>query len=108
MSYTITKTDRRHTGNHVMKYIIEVNLPRGFNKSRERINQFKEYRVWMWETFGPSCELDNITLIGDKLGEPSSVERWAWRTDFEHLRLYIRGDEELAWFKLKWTNDENN
>ena len=59
----------------------------------------------MWENYGPGCELSYVTLqfnqpkVDDKI---CSVERWAWYTQENNLRLYIKGDEELSYIKLKW------
>lgn len=119
MKYTVTKLDRRHTGYNVMKYYIEVDVRSGLAKD-QRIELFKEYRAWLWSQFGPGAELDyvaialtttsSVTVHTDlskaKFGIPTR-ERWAWRTDYDNQRLFLKSDDELAWFRLKWTGNEN-
>ena len=82
-----------------MKYIVEPAYGFGHGKD-ERINRYKELRAWLWDSFGPGCELDYVTLSFTPSMNP--VERWAWRTDNGHMRLYLRSDEELTLLKLKW------
>lgn len=113
MKYTVTKLDRRHTGYNVMKYYIEVNVLEVHGKD-ERIKFFKDYRTWMWDQFGPGCELDYVTLAlgttstpGEKTFGIPTRERWCWRTDYDNQRLFVKDDAELAWFKLKWVDNEN-
>lgn len=119
MDFDVTRLDRRHTGYNVMKYYIEPGYAYYAGHSREyRINKFKEMRSLLWRDFGPGAELDYVTLTlgttstpAEKpLGDPAipTVERWAWRTDQNHLRLYLKGDAELAWIKLKWREDDSS
>mgnify|MGYP003350384398 FL=1 len=108
----ITKLDRRHTGYNVMKYYIEVNRFEVHGKD-ERTRFFKDYRAWCWDQFGPGCELDYVAIT---LGTTSIVtpeekifglptrEMWAWRTDYDNQRIFLKSDRELSWFKLKWVD----
>lgn len=110
----VTKLDRRHTCYGIMKYHIET----GYDiwGSDARIAQFKEWRAWCWDQFGPGTETKWIVLTPKETAPGSeqcymeSVERWAWKTEHDEMRLYFRSDAELAWFKLKWepkTKNEN-
>ena len=102
----VTKLDRRHNGYNVFKYIVEVNIP--FNSGRDqRMAKFKELRAWLWENFGPGCELDYVKLDfhrdrkpGEQIG---SVERWAWQTSHGEERLYLKTDAEMSLLQLKWS-----
>ena len=112
MKYKVTKLDRRHTGYNVMKYYIEINLLSGLAMD-ERLELFKEYRAWCWDQFGAGCELDYVTIT---LGTTSIVTPaapifgiptralWAWRTDYDNQRIFLKSDRELSWFKLKWVD----
>lgn len=50
----------------------------------------------MWETFGPTCELEHWAKAG-KLGDV-----WCWDNTEFNMRLYFFSDKELNWYKLKW------
>ena len=77
----------------MFKYIID--FAHGANGYAERINGLSDARDWCWQTWGPSREVDNIYI--------GRVERrWAWATDHYNIRLYLKDDEELTLFKLKF------
>ena len=100
----ITRLDRRHNGYNVFKYIVEVDIPLSSGRDQRRA-KFKELRVWLWENFGPGCELGFVTLnfANDKVdGVIDSRERWAWDTEYKAMRLYIKTDAEMTLLKLKW------
>lgn len=106
----VTKTDRRHNGHNIMKYIVEPDWGLGTSKD-DRICWFKDMRAWLWENYGPGCELKHVMLTFNKTPDvlvcpedPSinSVERWAWDTEFGHMRLYLKSDAELTFFNLKF------
>jgi len=46
-------------------------------------NTFHEYRIWLWETYGPSIEL------ADWAGIENQSEEWAWHTEYGYRRLYL-------------------
>ena len=94
--FIVTNLDRRHSGYPFMKYYV---TPFGFRE--ESIRKLIELRNWCWETFGPGVERKYVTLIPgpDHL---ESLDAWAWHTEDNQRRIYLRGDEELALFKLKW------
>jgi hypothetical protein len=101
----VTRLDRRHNCHGIMKYHVET----GYDiwGSDLRIARFKEWRAWCWEQFGPGTESKWIVLQPVATGNNGecrmeSVERWAWHTEHNEMRLYFKSDAELAWFKLKW------
>lgn len=101
----VTKLDRRHACYGVMKYHVET----GYDiwGSDARIAQFKEWRAWCWDQFGPGVETKWIALHAVADGTEGQChmearERWAWKTEHDEMRLYFKTDDELAWFKLKW------
>ena len=99
----ITKLDRRYNGYTVFKYIVEIDIRAGAKD--ERTAKFKELREWMWEHYGPGCELDYVMLDfkspKDSDGLLNSRERWAWQTAHGEQRLYIK-PEQFTFMKLKW------
>ena len=89
MNYKITKLDRRHNGYNFYKYSISPNtclLP-------ESAELLKELRNWCWATWGPGAEL-GFTYKGDT---------WAWDTEYQKKRIYLKSDAELTLFTLKFT-----
>jgi hypothetical protein len=93
MKYKVTKMDRRHTGNHKFKYYVSVKLTR-----LSTFGDFNSYREWCWNTWGPSMELKWATL--------DDAPTWAWMTEFNQLRIYLKSEKELAWFQLKWSSEQ--
>jgi len=101
----ITKMDRRHTGHEKFAYYVHPSaLPpqrRGYAfitsgiKLVDRAHMFNQWRVWCWETWGAGTERDNPGI--------EELAKWAWHTDQDQLRIYFRSEQELNWFKLRWT-----
>ena len=88
MNYRVTKLDKRHNGYNFYKYSISPNTVDRIKGGELLI----EVRNWLWATYGPSAEI-GLTRQG-------SI--WAWDTEFGHRRLYIKSDEELTLFRLKF------
>jgi hypothetical protein len=85
-----------------MKYMVEPTFDWANLGKVGTLNRFKELRAWMWEQFGPGCELFFLKLhsVNDNT---ESEERWCWRsTNDGEMRIYFKSDEEFSWFKLKW------
>jgi hypothetical protein len=82
-----------------------INLDRRFNghadfKYRAVFARTVDYcnaREWCWETFGPACELEA------RSARPGG--NWCFDMTANPTRryIYLRGDEQLALFKLKWS-----
>jgi hypothetical protein len=88
MKYKITKLDRRHNGYTWYKYSVSPNTVDRIRGGELLI----EVRNWLWATYGPSAEI----------GFTNRWSLWAWDTEHNNRRLYIKGDEELTMFKLKF------
>lgn len=72
-------------------------------QDRNRRQNFQKIRIWCWETFGPSAELElaqGVYLGGDYF---EGTDLWAWRTVNNELRIYFATDAELSMYKLKWS-----
>lgn len=108
MKFKVTRTDRRHTANQIFRYYVEPAYQLGVGRD-QRIELFKEFRQWCWESFGPGCERDYVALHPVPAGTDGhcrmvSKERWAWFTTTDAsstLRIYFN-EAEMSWFRLKW------
>ncbi len=87
--YRFVKLDKRHTCHQYFQYYIE---PLGSHVG-ERLVRYHEYRQWCWATFGPSMERE--FMVTDEF-------KWCWHTYNSILRLYLKSDKELNWFKMTW------
>ena len=54
--------------------------------------EFHEARKWLIQTYGISENIDKDVELN---------EHWAFFLKYRHHMLYVRGDEELSWFKMK-------
>lgn len=56
--------------------------------------EFHDVRRWFTTTYG----------VGDDISrdEPLVNGHWAFFLKFQHYIVYVRSDDELAWFKLKY------
>lgn len=102
----VTKLDKRHNCYRIMKYYVETTLD--IWGSDARIEHFKGWRSWCWETFGPGCETKWITITPRDAGDNDecrmeSTTRWAWHTEHGEMRLYFKTDIELSAFLLRWS-----
>jgi hypothetical protein len=98
----LKKLDRRMNGHGFFKYGVDFAYDRN-------PPAFDEVRLWCWETFGASTELD-IWHARDRPVDTRN-ERWAW--DRGHYNksfrciIYLATDEEAAWFKLRWLDGDS-
>lgn len=101
MKITVKKTDKRHTGYGKFKYYIDIKTT-DWAKHKEVKEKFFELRLWCWETWGPSRELDHF--VNNLLEQPMDQNsKWTWINDQYRARLYLGGPDEAAYFTLKWT-----
>jgi len=57
------------------------------------LEDLQDIRVWLWENYGPGCELSASRKKGVK---------WAWDTENGNRRIYIN-DDILVMVKLKFS-----
>lgn len=103
MQLLLKKTDVRFAGHERFEYYIKI-APALDENYRE---EFYKLRHWCWETFGPSREMHKIHMhlmrewsnmyLGDK------NDAWSWINDDYRARIYLKGKDEAAMFKLKWS-----
>jgi hypothetical protein len=79
-----------------MNYILENALP---NKDFKYIIDvpnmldFHNARKWLSDTYGYTLDL--------KKHQPGENIHWAFTVDWRQHKIYLKGDEELSWFKIK-------
>jgi hypothetical protein len=97
--FKINKTDKRYAAHPHFKYSIISTGDR---------SGFFELREWLWQTYGPSKELNEWT---DDLSKHNYAfygpithhnKNWCWHTDTYNRRIFLLGDEELVMFKLRF------
>jgi len=86
--YKITKLDKRYAGHYYYKCFVTPYATSG----DAYLKDFIDFRIWCWETWGPSTELD--ISFRNKF--------WAWDTKDSHFRIYLN-DEAYTFFILKFT-----
>jgi hypothetical protein len=93
MDYRITTLDKRHNGHLFYKYSVHPIWESKYTYATSEYDQmFVNVRNWCWQTWGPSTE---FTIS-------SRNKHWAWDSEFKHRRIYLKYDEELTFFKLKF------
>jgi len=95
MSYEVTKLDRRFKGYTDFKYAIDPvwEPPSPMQVAYDR--SFITLRSWCWTTWGPSLEMYLSEYINP---------HWVWDSENSRRRIYLRGDEELMLFRLKFVS----
>lgn len=93
---TVEKLDKRHKGCEYFEFRIAIaNAPLSV-----RLATYSELRRFCWDTWGPSEEL--VVYLRLHYNDDRSP-KWAWHlNDFNYPYIYLKSDEELAFFKLKW------
>ena len=78
-----------------MKYILEDTVPNDHFKYLIRIPRMLEFhavRQWLSQTYGLAEQLDR-----DAIHNPY----WGFEIRRYNSAVYLRGDEELSWFKIR-------
>ena len=105
MNFKIERLDKRHSAWGIYKYRLHFSAVPG--KVSTKYQDFHEFRIWAWDTFGPGCEreLYSVTAISFKnYREFSPV--WGWHFDGRDnsTYIYLVGDAELSMVQLKWNS----
>jgi len=80
MNYTVEDT----VPNKHFKYIIDV----------PNMLDFHNTRKWLSDTYGYTEDL--------KKDQPKENVYWAFTVNWRDHKIYLRGDEELSWFKIRY------
>ena len=84
-----------------MKYSVHETRENKYFKHGVQIHgmlNFHAARNWFSQTYG----------VGTDVGrdDPISNEHWAFHLVYRTYMIYVKGDDELAWFKLKYGQEE--
>lgn len=100
MKIKVKRTDKRHTAFDKFKYYVEIKNVE-WSQRDNAIEKFYELRIWCWETWGPSREVDRYNL--EHIYAPDKNIHWGWLNDAYRARLYLGNHEDAAYFTLKWS-----
>lgn len=108
MKIRLRKTDKRHTGHDRYQFYVDIKYDHWSENSHSSQLMFYKLRVWCWETWGPSREVDqwNISsnvIIPPELDPNDKNPHWSWVNNQYRYRIYLAGTNEAALFKLKWS-----
>jgi hypothetical protein len=115
MKYYVKKLDGRYAHNRHFDYCVE------FSRNQFGPVEFHTAMAWMIETYGYSAEVRDFMWIRSMLEKrqqfnvpnsnvPAFINPlWSWTNGSNNLRLYMKSEKELSFFKLKWVKkNENN
>lgn len=101
-NFNIIKLNGNYTGYPHFKYVLDFNKPNIGLRKYYDISQFQKTRIWFWDKFGPSMEIEMwLVFYKDFRKEndyefPNVVKTWSWQTSNDKLRIYCRDDETLS------------
>ena len=112
MYYVVTKMDKRYANYGSFLYMLE------FSKSTWRgtgVLDFDRARRWMNETWGWTQDVETraalVTRIADPLNtvvkEEDVNRHWSYSVEYKDYRIYLKGDQELAFFQLAHVQDHD-
>ena len=109
MKYKIRKLDGRYSYREYFKYCI-VFYPR-MSPEHKGILWFNDVKLWFKNTYGYSAEIKEWNAMlkyhhkfssfveDSKLAQHVNFN-WSWTNGYEDLRIYVKSDKELTFFKL--------
>lgn len=118
MKYTVTRLDGRYSYRDWFEYYIGFS---GRMSNHHGPKFFNDALKWFFNTYGWSAEIRQYDQInkwtqvsrqvngimlarpaGAILTEPSPYcnPHWSWTNHYSDLRVYVAGDQELAFFQL--------
>ena len=102
-NFNIIKLNGSYTGYPHFKYALNFKMANsGVQRRYYNISQFQKTRVWFWDNFGPSMEIEMWLVFYKPFVKendykfPNVVKTWAWQTSDNKLRIYCRDDETLS------------
>jgi hypothetical protein len=81
-----------------MNYKLETTVPNSHFKYLIRIGRMLEFdtvRRWLSQTYGLAEQIDRDTI---------NNPHWGFEVRLGGSTVYLRGEEELNWFKIKYGN----
>ena len=100
MKYQVTDMDRRFSYSASFNYMLKFSKP---NWQGTGVLDFDRARRWMNQTWGWSQEVDTRNAIKHSnivLQEGDINLHWAYSAVYKDYRIYLKGDQELAFFQL--------
>ena len=110
MKYRIRRLDGRYSYKEFFQYCIIFNNVMA--PKYKDIESFNNCLQWFTKTYGPSTEIRQwrnihryyytmgISFLDDTI-IPAYVNRnWSWTNGYEDLRIYVKSNKELGFFKL--------
>ena len=110
MNYKIRKLDGRYSYREYFKYCIVFQNSMLYNK---HVEHFNDTIQWFTQTYGASTEirmwkdiLDHHKRFGsifDQSPLPGYINfNWSWTNGYDDLRIYVKSEKELNFFKIKF------
>ena len=95
----LERLDGRHTGSRKFRYRVQFIGPVGL-----RFAKFSEIRKECWHIWGPSNERDIHLRFWRDIHAEHRNNQWCWHHDPKSnaVYIYLKGDEEASFIKLKW------
>jgi hypothetical protein len=84
-----------------MKYQLLDTRPNDYFKYEIKITgilNFHAVRNWFSQIYGPCESLAHGKKIDSK--------HWSFEVIYQNYAIYVRGDEELSWFKIRYGDSE--
>jgi hypothetical protein len=96
---SVERLDGRHSASNKFIYRIVFQGPAKF-----RFIKFSELRQECWNVWGPSNERDLHLRLWQDTDAEHRNDHWCWHHDIKlnSVFIYLKGDEEASYIKLKW------
>lgn len=96
---TLERLDGRHSGSRKFSYRVSFQGPTGL-----RLAKYSELRKECWEVWGPSNERELHLMFWREIHTDLRNDHWCWHHDTKgnDAYIYLKGDEEASYIKLKW------
>jgi hypothetical protein len=106
MKYQVTDMDRRFSHSASFNYMLRFSKP---SWQGTGVLDFDRARRWMNRTWGWSQEVDTRSAIEHSnivLQDGDINLHWAYSAVYKDYRIYLKGDQELAFFQLAHSGTE--
>jgi len=106
MKYQVTDMDRRFSHSASFNYMLRFSKP---NWQGTGVLDFDRARRWMNRTWGWSQDVETRSAIKNSnivLQEGDINQYWAYSAVYKDYRIYLKGDQELAFFQLAHSGTE--
>jgi len=101
MKTKIIKLDKRYNGHEYFSFMATPQN-KHVNMNLDTVIHITEMRQWCWETFGPSCELSEYSML--VLHDMPVNPHWCWRnaSQFRGPRILLATESDRNWFVIRW------